>query len=512
MLVSLQYPKAYNAPITLSNYVSLEKLPNNDFFGPIIKGLQSMSLFENTFYAWSESGVNFPELAIGSLFLISIQNSKTAFLLELIYKFKDETELFARHVNWTKPYNSISFKNVLLFNRIDKKNDLNPEFYQMFNKQILVYEGSIERNMLTILKDKYHFKIPNGLQNKSEKDDIVLKSQSINKILFGPPGTGKTYQTKEKAINILSSKKMDKEEINKKYDELYQKGKIKFITFHPSYSYEDFIEGIRPKLDENSPNIGFEHHSGVFKDMALKALNELLEDKIASWLEFKGEKQSQISLKVKEIVEKGIPNEKNYVLIIDEINRGDISKVFGELITLIEKDKRIGEDNQLIVQLPYTKHNFCLPPNLYILGTMNTADRSLALIDIALRRRFDFEEMPPKLNELKNNPELFGSAALKGKELFNESINALINLNEILGKNPDIGKDKKIGHAFLCNLKNEGELQPRWENKIMPLIEEYYYFDKQTLSDLIGNIYSISNGWDFTKTKDLIKKFSSISA
>lgn len=508
MFTSLKYPKAYNAPKTLSNYVSLEKLPDTGFFKPIKKDLQSMALFENTFYAWSESGVDFSQATIGSLFLISIQNSNTAFLLELIYKFKDESELFAKHVNWTKPYSSISFKNVLLFNRIDKKNDLSLEFYQMLDKQILIIDGQAERKILSILKDKYHFKVPGILLNSNGKDDSILKS--INKILYGPPGTGKTYQTKEKSINILFNTKMDREQINQMYNDYLQKGQIRFITFHPSYSYEDFIEGIRPNLSHNDINIGFEYHTGLFKDIALKALNELLDEKIESWSEYKGEKQSQIDSKVTEVLENGIPNDKNYVLIIDEINRGDISKVFGELITLIEKDKRIGEDNQLVIQLPYTQQNFCLPPNLYILGTMNTADRSLALIDVALRRRFDFEEMPPIFDTLIEKPELFNSKNLKGKPLFNASITALIKLNDILGKNPDIGKDKKIGHAFLCNLKDEKEILPRWKNKIMPLIEEYYYFDKQTLSEISGNIYSLSNGWDFSKTKDLIEKFNSI--
>lgn len=517
MLISIQYSKAFNASKTLDNNVNIDSFSNVRLTEYIKKELAKYSIVENEIFAWENNDQIYNNSAIGSLFLISLTAFKKTYLLQLICKFKDPNEEFAKQVNWQKITNSIKFKNILLFKRLDIKTISDPEFYsKYFNQTLQVYKDEEENKIINVLQDTFGFNFRNRITFNVIPKEISKSndnnSSHINKILYGPPGTGKTFITKQKSLKKIfpNINDMEKEKINELYNNYYDKKQIQFITFHPSYSYEDFVEGIRPRLNEDSPSLGFEHHSGVFKEMALKALNELLEDKIASWSEFNGEKQSQICSKLKEIVGKGIPNEKNYVLIIDEINRGDISKVFGELITLIEKDKRIGEDNQLVVQLPYTKQNFCLPPNLYILGTMNTADRSLALIDIALRRRFDFEEMPPKFKELKNNPVLFGSIALDGKELFIESINALEKLNDILGENPDIGKDKKIGHAFLCNLKSETELLQKWENKILPLLEEYYYFDKKSLSELSGDIYTLSNGWDFTKTIDFIKKFSPI--
>lgn len=513
MLISIQYSKAFNTNETLNHSVDINLFSNTKLTEYIKKELAANSIIENNIYAWDHGAQVYNNSNIGTLFLISLTAYKQAYLLQLICKFKDPKEEFSKQVNWQKRTGSIKYNNILLFKRLDVKTITNSEFFtNYFNQTLQVFKDEEENKIINVLKDAFSFNFHNKLNidsiPKANFNDNVINFLQINKILYGPPGTGKTYQTKEKSINILSNKKMDKEQINQLYNDYLQKGQISFITFHPSYSYEDFIEGIRPKLNEDSPSLGFEHNSGVFKDMALEALNVLLEEKLASWSEFDGEKQLQISTKVKELVEKGIPNEKNYVLIIDEINRGDISKVFGELITLIEKDKRIGEDNQLIVKLPYTNHNFCIPPNLYILGTMNTADRSLSLIDIALRRRFDFEEMPPKLIDLKKSPESFGSSALKEKPLFKDSINALLKLNEILGENPDIGKDKKIGHAFLCNLKNETELLQKWNNKILPLLEEYYYFDKKSLSELSGGIYTLSNGWNFDRTNELIKKFA----
>ena len=182
----------------------------------------------------------------------------------------------------------------------------------------------------------------------------------------------------------------------------------------------------------------------------------------------------------------------------------------GELITLIEKDKRLGEDFELPSRLPYSGHLFYIPTNLYVIGTMNTADRSLALIDVALRRRFDFEEMPPLLDDLKKNPVKFKSNVGGCKELFEKSIEALKKLNNVLGNNPDIGKDKKIGHAFLCNIKNEEEIFSAWENKILPLLEEYYYFDKNELQKLSGEIYTASNGWDRNRINEFIDKLSNM--
>lgn len=349
---------------------------------------------------------------------------------------------------------------------------------------------------------------------------------SLNTILYGPPGTGKTYKTKEYAVQII---KNNGEEVLTKdqIEELYESDQIEFVTFHPSYSYEDFVEGIRPVIRENDVGSAqFEHHEGIFKEICRRAFDGLMkfineENKDAQH----GMEQQGVSIqetnstpnnkpfdwKLSKLEQRELHNQTRslkdnvvkwakvpkYVLIIDEINRGDISKIFGELITLIEPDKRLGCNNKLTTRLPYTKHLFAIPPNLYILGTMNTADRSLALIDIALRRRFDFEEMIPDFEALSKTPSDFGvGESVEKSDRFKSSINAALRLNELLGKDPDIGKDKKIGHAFFCNLENDSDIEIVWKKKIFPLLEEYFYFDKSKLEAISGGCYTLSNGWN----------------
>jgi len=377
---------------------------------------------------------------------------------------------------------------------------------------------------------------PNNVEKKPEIEEVIKMpiSYSLNTILSGPPGTGKTFKTKEISVKIIQENIENAEEyllqerINDYFEGRLSKGQIEFITFHSSYSYEEFIEGIRPVIKEDAEGgPKFEYHTGIFKLFALKALNSLIIyflekepadesekriNELESWHEFDVETQRWLSRKLKKFRKDGqtLPGRLNYVLIIDEINRGDISKIFGELITLIEKDKRIGAEYEIVVKLPYTKDSFGVPPNLYLLGTMNTADRSLALIDIALRRRFDFEEMEPKLEKLQDNPEAYGSDKVKEEPFFVDSIRAVIKLNMILGRDPDIGKDKKIGHAFFCNLEAKEDIYQAWKNKIMPLLEEYYYFDKGKLKEVSGQHYTLADGWkkgdeDIRRLVELLK-------
>lgn len=228
----------------------------------------------------------------------------------------------------------------------------------------------------------------------------------------------------------------------------------KFLTFHQSYSYEEFVEGIKPQIrtDEECSSVSYEYNKGVFKEICQQANSD---------------------------------PDNNYLLIIDEINRGNISKIFGELITLIEIDKRVipnGErifentitkDEQLLVTLPYTKSKFGVPNNLYILGTMNTSDRSIASIDIALRRRFKFVEMMPNSNLVAN----FGCNFKEIFEKLNNKIKILLD------------RDHQIGHSYFINTKYANAdvniLKEIWFSEIIPLLNEYFYCDWEKLKLII---------------------------
>ena len=261
---------------------------------------------------------------------------------------------------------------------------------------------------------------------------------TLNTILYGPPGTGKTYHSVSRSVEICDGALSEDYEPQERYAELVRQGRIVFITFHQSYGYEEFVEGIRPV--EKDGGVVYRIEDGV-----LKRLAEQIQD------------------------------DSNYVLIIDEINRANISKVLGELITLLEEDKREGAENELRVRLPYSGMEFVLPSNLYILGTMNTADRSIALLDTALRRRFNFEEMPP-------NPELLEEAGQKCKVALP---NVLRTINERLEYLVD--RDHLIGHAWLMQATDRDHLNEIMRRKVIPLIAEYFYDDWSKVRSVLGN-------------------------
>ena len=263
----------------------------------------------------------------------------------------------------------------------------------------------------------------------------------LNTILYGPPGTGKTYHTAQRCVEICDGPAdRTRPQIRSRYAELVSSGQVEFVTFHQSYGYEEFVEGLRPQPNDGN-QAGFQLAAvpGVLKRIAERARRE---------------------------------PDSPHVLVIDEINRANISKAMGEAITLLEEDKRAGGDNEVAVTLPHSGKPFTLPGNLHILGTMNTADRSIALIDTALRRRFEFEEMAPQ-------PQLL--ATVDGIDL----PAVLMKINERLEY--AIDRDHLIGHAWLMGAGSKAAVDQAMRRKIIPLIAEYFYDDWRKVRAVLGN-------------------------
>lgn len=255
--------------------------------------------------------------------------------------------------------------------------------------------------------------------SQDKYNDIVnLLKRKKNIILQGAPGVGKTFMAKRLAYSIMGEK---------------NNNRIEMIQFHQSYSYEDFIEGFRPNEDGK-----FDIEKGVFYNFCIKAQNN--------------------------------PNE-DYYMIIDEINRGNISKIFGELLMLIEEDKR---GNSLT--LAYSKNKFFVPKNLYIIGMMNTADRSLAILDYALRRRFSFIDILPAFD---NETFIKYQTSVNSSKL-NQTIDLIKALNNEIKDDPSLGKGFMIGHSYFCGLENnltDEVLDSIIKYEVIPMIKEYWFDD-----------------------------------
>jgi len=442
-----------------------------------------------------------------------------------------------KRFKWRKKKDGIRYGNGISSNHPNLINELKNQLYYI--------EENIGDQLREIIQT-----------SKPELEDIKMYNKTpLNQILFGPPGTGKTYNTINKAIAIASPNfdlTKPRNEIKQEFERLMKEGQVVFTTFHQSMNYEDFIEGIKPlKPNQGDTHLKYDVLPGIFKKMCQDAktpnlvgfysayenlkseltATELLSLKTPTGKEFSislnsndnltlhtGQDKERQGTLTKENIQKQINGEekfkgwegyfkgvieylkfkynysekgsiadKNYVLIIDEINRGNVSQIFGELITLIEEDKRLGKDEALEVTLPYSKEKFGVPSNLYIIGTMNTADRSVEAIDTALRRRFSFEEVPPKydLDELQ-----YEFAGVKGFEI-------LQNLNKRIEKLLD--KDHQIGHSYF--MKKNGidvkdMLLTSFYENIIPLLQEYFFGDFGKIGLVLGKGFVQKKGWN----------------
>lgn len=291
-------------------------------------------------------------------------------------------------------------------------------------------------------------------------------SSTTNLILYGPPGTGKTYRTAWEAVRLCLGAETAarlqadgaRDALMDTYRVLVDDGRIAFVTFHQSMSYEEFVEGLRPDtgddVAEGRTSSGFrlKPRDGVFKRLSERARLDRGEDGT--------EAKEQESA-------------RGHVLIIDEINRANISKVFGELITLLEPDKRLGRRNEIRLVLPYSGESFGVPANLHIIGTMNTADRSIALLDTALRRRFDFRELMPDPSVLSTNVDGINLRKL------------LITLNDRIEYLFD--REHQIGHAYFTGCTTRDDVGAVMRHKIIPLLTEYFYEDWGKVAAVLGD-------------------------
>jgi 5-methylcytosine-specific restriction protein B len=431
------------------------------------------------------------------------------------------------------------------------------------NKNFIGYRISKEEFLTSIEKMKKRQAVGfSDIASDSDEREMsenlnkpFIHSNPLNQILFGPPGTGKTFNSISKALELINDNDVrnldwsNRKAVKDLYDEKVKEGQIVFTTFHQSMSYEDFIEGIKPlKPEVNDKMVTYDVVNGIFKNLCRKAeipVNLSFEsayNKLLADLELNDEievKNNKISFTIKsddngnflkvvsdsniktiskeglgyvskskrflgmwgryykalfELLEKkygylesASTENRNYVLIIDEINRGNVSAIFGELITLIEEDKRLGRTEALEVTLPYSKEKFGVPPNLYIVGTMNTADRSVEALDSALRRRFSFEEIAPEyeLKELQ-----YEYAGIKIPEM-------LQRINERIEKLLD--KDHQIGHSYFILKEGESvedKLLDTFYKKIIPLLQEYFYGDFGKIGLVLGKGFVSKKEWE----------------
>lgn len=377
---------------------------------------------------------------------IDYTEESLAKILEGMYKSQDaqdnQKKTTAVHMFGIKYGDIINSNRNFVVKRIVEKANLSGHYHAEVSKGIRIREA-VKSGLFGISISDYAEIASNAMEESKNRELPNLSPREnhfpLNTILYGAPGTGKTYALTNKAIEIIENKPEsdisddNRADLINKQNQFVREGRLVFTTFHQNYSYEDFIQGLRP-ITGNDGSVSFKEVDGVFKKIADRALYD---------------------------------DKNNYVIVIDEINRANISKVFGELITLIEEDKRWGEMNGMSVTLP-SGDVFTVPNNLYIIGTMNSSDKSIALLDAALRRRFSFEEKVPDYNLLGD----FSKNILQG---INRELKRELKSSDLL-----------IGHAYFINREKPKEIVRVLNEAVIPLLYEYFYDDEEKVSSILN--------------------------
>lgn len=527
-----------------SFYETIEELKNSLMNeSSILQDFQFRNINENATHVWIKDHKSI----IGNTNAhYEIRKLKKQIWVEIHFEgekrniFKSSMTKLPENLEW---FNWVKSKSI----RVAEPSNINSDnLIKELKDKLLSLEENIGDGIRGIISE-------NNLKGSVKLEKVKLKKTPLNQILFGPPGTGKTYNTINKAIEIINPSfdlKQDRSLVKAEYDRLVEARQIVFTTFHQSMSYEDFVEGIKPQepVTEGDP-VSYKIEDGIFKKICITALEEktslsfdqvyssfiqevidaevfelktlsrgkpfnvrinrsgncvaipqtkaatemvitkkvildyILEGKLVDWSSYYVAIVDYIKSNYNISIDNVDNKKKNYVLIIDEINRGNVSSVFGELITLIEDDKRLGRKEALEITLPYSKEKFGVPANLYIIGTMNTADRSVEALDTALRRRFSFVEMPPNYDILRDY-----SVSEDGKFKLNDHELDLVELLRIINDRIELllDRDHLIGHSYFMNVDSPESLKEAFSKQIIPLLQEYFYGDYGKISLVLG--------------------------